>query len=502
VARRIILEKPESRFDSTKEYTFRNSLYHDVAYAMLPRAYRVSHHQQAAKWFSGVTTTYPDALGLLAEHYNQAEQPLDAVKSYTAAAEYHYQRGQLVETLTLIENGLKSGGKLPREIALPYASHLWLLKGRVAHTRRRYSEATADSQTALMLMNELPDDQLVSERVQASVTLGNAYSSLGNYEDALEALTRSYQLINDVSDPSQQAAVLRAFGGLFWARGSLQEAELYQRRALMSAEASGDVRSQAATNAILGRIFTDKGLLGDALATFESVYETNKATESLLYQTSDLRHLANIHRLLFDYETAQSLLDEATALTERLNYVSPLIHMTQGLVSIGVGEPEKGIVFLRAAMANEYYNTYDRYNVHLSFLRGLATTGHWEECVTEGQMFVESVEKHTPVLYGRGLLWMGLAQHALGSPEGQRTLHWAMDNEQTYGGRDLWMCHYALHLAAEDETIALEHQQASMLALAERSQGLRNRKALRARATDPTLARQVFAVWAGVPNSQ
>jgi predicted ATPase/class 3 adenylate cyclase len=495
VTRGIITQRAESRFDGTREYQFRNSLYHDVAYTMLPRAFRVSNHQQVTRWLTSITETYPEALGLLAYHHSQAEHPLEAVRSYLAAASYQYEQAQMSETINLIENGLKLGGELTREQALPYASRLWLLKGQVAYTRRRYSEAMADSKTALMLMNELSPGTLISERVKASVTLGNTYTSMGHYENALEALTASYQLVDDVNDPVEQAAVLRAFGQLFWARGNLHEAELYQRRALSSAEQSQDDREIAAAGSMLGLILIDVGKFAQALPLLERVYQINKNNNAILPQIGDLRLLATFYRFTFAYQLAQQAVNQAQDLSQHIKFNSPLLQMTQGLVSIGLGEVDKGLVLLRASMTTDYHNTHDRYNVHLSFLRGLAQAKRADECLTEGETFIGSVQQYTPVLYGRGLLWIGMAQYQLGQPQAVKTLRWALDNEITYGGRDTWMCHYAISLATPNRTEALHHRQQARRILQQQAEALAYRPHFANLLSDPALADAIFAGW-------
>ncbi len=497
VARGLIVEKPESRFAGTHEYRFRNTLYHEVAYEMLTRAARTDYHRQVAAWLNERVWDTPDLLDTLAEHYVSAGEHERALETYVAAVEAQMDRGQLSEALNLVETGLASARTVPREAALPLVSRLWMLQARLLHARRRYSEATATSQTALMLMGELPEDTLIEERVTAATTLGNAHCSLGNYEEALEALTQAYQYFDSTGKDTLQSMVLRAFGQLFWVRGSLEEAALYEGRALRFAQEGS--REKAAVLSMLGRIARDKGDMVVALRNFESVLRLNRAKENLSYLVMDLRDLAEIYRNLFDYKRALAALDEAEKMRERIHHEEPLLDVNRGLCMIGLGKHRAGLKLVRQAAARDYPNAYDRNVVQLLLLHALSLTGHDDECVQLAESFSKVAQQHNPVLYGRGLLWQGLSMHKLGAPNALRTLGWALDNEQSYGGRDVWMCHYALSLAHKDSAKAQEHAEKAKRLLAALAANLHTYPELRKNLLRQDPTRVLFNRWIDPP---
>jgi predicted ATPase len=458
VIRGIVVELPRSVFDQNREYTFRNTLYHEVAYSMLPRTHRTTYHRQAAAWMANQPEIKPEVLGLLAGHYMNAEQPLDALRTYTEAAEHQLARGQLTETIAMVESGLAAVREINvREDALPYVSRLWLVQARAAHSRRNYSEATAASTTALMLLDELPNETMCGERVLASVTLGNAHTSLGNYYQAQEALTQAEAYLTD--DPTQQGWVQRAFGLLFWSRGNLTKAEASAQQALVAAEVNGETREVAAALSMLGRVALDRGDFSSALDYMEQVLAMNRETGNILYQVVDMHLIAAAHRLLFAYDRAMAILGEAQQLADRINYDTALLRANQGLTLIGQGAREAGLSLLRAADTDNHLNTHDHYEVKLALLRGLAQCGHNEACLTLGQTFIDQkLQSYSRVLYGRGLLWYGVAQRNLGVRSAAETLRAALENEIRYGGRDVWLCYYALSLALP--AAAAEHHRA------------------------------------------
>ena len=490
VARGIIVEQNESRFEGDREFRFRNTLYYEVAYSMLTRPYRVKYHGQTAEWLAVRAWSNPEILDLLADQYFHCGRLEEALATYSAAAEVQLERGLVAETLKLVESGLQAASTVPREVALPFVSKLWLLQGRASHSRRRYEEATAASQTAMMLMNELPPEDMKSERVLAGVTLGNAHASLGNYKESLEALQEAYDQLDESSSADLQASVLRAYGRLFWSRGNLDEAHLYQLRALLTAEESENEREVASVLSMLGRIAIDQGSFSVALSHYDRVLKINTESENYLYKVMDVGMISMIHMLLFDYEGALALLDEADKLQAQLKHDDPILLTNRALCLIGIGEKERGLSLLRESSTRDYLNIYDYHEVQLAFLRGLALTGHYAECQQRALSFTNTAQDHNPILYGRGLAKLGLDE-----VDATSILIHALDNEGVYGGRDLWMCHYALSIALSGTPEGTAHQYKAEDTLQKIAESLRDYPILKDTVAHLANPQQLFAGW-------
>ncbi len=172
--RGIVLHSVESSLEGQAEYRFRHPLYNEVAYAMLTRIDREAYHQRIAEWIASHVLDRPDLLGVLAEHLVQAQKREQALSVFLVAAEDRLQRGLASDTLKLIEGGLASARDVPRAVALPLVSQLWMRQGQALMMLGRYAEASAAGQTALMLMDELPADTLVEERERARQVLDDA----------------------------------------------------------------------------------------------------------------------------------------------------------------------------------------------------------------------------------------------------------------------------------------------------------------------------------------
>lgn len=440
--RGIIVRQPQTSFKDEREYTFRHTLYPEVAYLMLTRPVREAYHRDVAAWLAARIANHPDYLGMLADHYHKGQQPQEALTTYLTGARDCYRRGLLRETLDMIERGQAAANeKVPREIALPMVSQLWMLQGQTLEALDRYEESSAASQSALMLMDELPPTDMVEERVIAARTLGSAQMHLARYDEAFRALNHAHSLLPK-ENTRQHAAILRAFGLLCYTQGQLNESWTFGEQALKLAQ-GGDPREYASVIALLGMVALDRGFFAPALEYAEQVLAINRQQGNLYYQILDLRQIASLYRCLFDYERSLALCAEADALQTRIRYQDPLLKTNRALNLIALGQP--GLHLLREAAGGTYQNVQTGWRVQLALVNGLGLVGEYELCRAGAAALAEITRGQNNVIYGRALLWLGTALRHLNETEtAWTTLLSALENELAFGGRDLWLCYHAL----------------------------------------------------------
>ncbi|MAS37565.1 MAG: hypothetical protein CL610_26450 [Anaerolineaceae bacterium] len=452
-ARGIIVQVPESDFERELEFQFRHTLYREVVYSMLTRQNREIYHRNIAAWLEERVATRPEYLETLADHYHHSRQNRDALVTYVSAAKDRFQRGLLEETLSMIEKGLDAAREVPREIALEMVGTLWMLQGQVLDSLDRYEESSASSQTALMLMGEMPEGAMVEEKLTAARTLGIAHLNLGRYDEAFDALNRANSMLPK-DNVRLHAAILRTFGMLFRARGQLNESMVYEQEAFTLAQQAGDQREMARVLSVLSTVALDRGDFATALSYCERVLDTNRKDDNTYYQILDLRQMATIYRSLFAYERALELCDEAEPLQERIRYRDPLLHINRALCLISLGQTDNGMRLLRDMAANERPNPMVDQRIQLALVIGLAMVGDYEQCLHRARSLVHDSQEHNLILYGRGLLWQGIAENSLKQGQPLDTLNQALDYELTYGGRYAWLCYYSLGTATPQQDAA------------------------------------------------
>jgi hypothetical protein len=454
-ARGIIVQRHESSFEGEREYYFRHTLYREVAYAMLTRPNREAYHRQAAAWLAERVRGWPDYLALLADHYLKGQQHHEALTTYLRAAEDRHARGLLDEALKLVDGGLNAAREIPREIALPLVSRLWLTQGMVLNALDRYDEASAASQTALMLMDELPSHHMREERVTAASTLASAYISLGRYEEAEARLTAVRDLLPG-DNLRQQAALLRTFATLYLVQGKLDEGFSYAQQALLLAEQGQHHREITQIMATLSMISLERGDFAAALYYTGRMTDRNRADGNQYYQILDLRQFAYICANLLAYPQALALCDEAAEFMARIRYDDPVVRAVRGVCLAALGQVNEGLALLQEAAAYRHQNARTGLLLGLAQVQALLLAGEFTACEARAAALAAETQGRNNVFYARSLLWLGWAQHELGDAHAATTLHQALENELVYGGRDVWLCYYALARASSDPAAA-EH---------------------------------------------
>ena len=462
--RGIIVQHGESSFDQDHEYSFRHILYREAAYSMLTRPNRKTYHHHIARWLEEQVITRPDYLEMLAEHYLKADQMQDALVTYLHSAENLFQYGLLPKTLRVIESGWDVARSVPREIAIPIVSKLWLLRGRTLEELHEYQEACAASQTALMLLEELPLEEMLEERVLASLTLSNSQTHLGQYDEALQALKSGHSLLPK-ENVSLHAAVLRSFGILYRAQGQINESLAYQQQAFTLAEESGDPREIARILAMLADISLERGDFATSLAYIQRALTINRESGNIYRQILDLRHVATIYRCLFAYDLALQVCTEAGQLQDYIHYQDALLGVNQGLCLLHKGETDTGMEIITQANHRDYQNVYTYQRVKLAYLESLILTRQYKPCHDVALTLHDLFRKRNPIHYGRFLLWLGIAKHHLGDHSGHNLLQDALHHELDYGGRDAWMCYYMLSMTAPTPQSQADYRQKALTIL-------------------------------------
>jgi hypothetical protein len=137
-----------------------------------------------------------------------------------------------------------------------------------------------------------------------------------------------------------------------------------------------------------------------------------------------------------------------------------------------MGRADEGLKLLRDASTSEIRDAHVSQQVTLALIHGLALTGNFAECRDRALRFVTEAYQHSPILYGRGLLWLGMAQHALGEATAQQTLQQALQHENDFGGRDLWLCYYTLGTTSDSSQHASEYYAKATTILRQRAESL------------------------------
>ena len=490
-ARSIIIQNPDSIFENDVQYSFRHSLYRDVAYDMIPRAKREQFHQRVANWLLERIADKPEFYAMLGDQFEAGGMHHAALFTYLEAVQNRMNRGLYIDTLVLIDQGLAMASKVPRDVALPVVSQLWTIRSQTLNSLARYGEASAASQSALRLLGELPEDQLIDARVQAARMLGMAYGRMGQHEFAFEALQQAFERLPK-QDISGMASVLRSFGALCFDRGQLSEAMAYQQRALPYAQKTGELQQVNATLNELGIIYLERGHLADALSHFEQVLETNYARDYVHYQLADLRNIGRVYQAMQLHERALTIFEEARQFQQILGYEDILLTTYRALGLIEMGKKAEGAAILDALDTSNLRDFYKQNLVEMVFLRSLNMLGKYEECRERSQRFIEQMKAVNPLLAARALRHLATARYHLGQDGHIEMLQESLQQERLLGGCEIWACCAELARQVPDATLARDLNRQAAAQLREIGEGFAQRPDLQYAFHNSPSARKTF----------
>lgn len=469
VMRGIIIEESASNFGGEKQYIFRHTLYREVAYEMIPRQKREQYHSRMALWLldhiAGKEQLYP----LLAEQFQESSDYAAALYSYMEAVQVYVKRDQHQDALKLIDTSLGIANRVPRNDALPIVSKLWTYRGETLLEVGRYEEASAASQSALMLLQELPPDQLVTIRIQAERVLGLANMRLGRYNDAFDALTRAHNLL-PYNASGQISSVLSAFGRLLYYRGRLEDSDAYQKRAYESALKADNNLLIAESLAEIAIIELERGQLASGLKRFEQALLSHRKAGLIGQQAKDLFQMGMIHLSMLDYGKAYEYFSDASHLNKIVGQKNVLIQAHQALSLIHLGRQTQGKGLLLDAVQVNQQDVDIQRRLQLTYIMALLALGDYVQAREQAMTLVQQTSDNL-LIQARAKRMLGIASHELNtSTDVFELLQSALDTEITEGGRDIWLCHYFMADYLMDDDKAEEHYQKAFDLILERAE--------------------------------
>jgi class 3 adenylate cyclase/tetratricopeptide (TPR) repeat protein len=491
VLRGIIVERPFSEFDDQLEYSFRHTLYRDVAYEMLPPRQRETYHALMADWLleriAGKNQFYP----LLAEQFLSGGQPGAALYSYLEAVNARIETDHLADAIALIDKSLAIANKVPREEALPVVSKLWASRGQVLIDLGRYDEASAASQSALMLLKEIPNQQLTETRIKAERSLGLSYISQGRYNDAYDALTRAHNLLSTRAT-AQISSVLRSFGVLLFYQGRLDDSQAYQKRAYNNAITAQDNRYLIDSLQQLGAIDIEKGNIADALDCYDQTLLLSRQHGYLAHEALDLRYMGIIHLVLLQPATAYEYFTNAVELHQETGQRDVMLQAYRALALIRIGRTTEGKALLLNAIETGERDIFVQQQLQLLYIQGLVGLHDYVKCREQALAFVEHSKNSNGLLWAKGLRWLGISMYKMVDLHAETTLKQALEAEKAHGGLDVWWCHYWLAKCSDNAAERLEQYKLAETAIRTRLDNLTHRRELHDALEKHPIVQEIF----------
>jgi class 3 adenylate cyclase/predicted ATPase/ABC-type lipoprotein export system ATPase subunit len=367
-------------FSAVETYTFKHALVQETAYASMLRSERLPLHRRIAETL--------------------ASKFVDVAEGAPEVVAYHYTQA--------------------REIT-PAISY-WLKAGRQASRRSAFIEATTHIQTALRLLEELPQDRTRLElELQLQQSLANAFIAAKGFAAAetIVAFNRALVLCKELGSASQIFAILNGLVGAHLMGGEIQKARAVAQDLLALARESNDTtgllmghRVLGMSLFMLGELTQSKRELRDAMA----LYDPEQHAPLALVFAHDFKATAQVYLgvvTALSGEAEAGIAHARAALTyaEDLRHAHSICYVLPFLAGTYViaGDPQAAIPITDRAIAQSKEHGFPQWVGGALMLRGWAhlDLGKLELGLEDARNSISELQK------AGTLIWMQFSHYLL-----------------------------------------------------------------------------------------
>jgi tetratricopeptide (TPR) repeat protein len=202
--------------------------------------------------------------------------------------------------------------------------------------------------------------------------LANAYESKGDYPKALECLNNTYEFVKSKNDPSSELTFNQHMGLVYLRIKQPTKARPYFERNLLYLRKIKNYRNEAVSLTNIGHTFNEEKNFEKALEYYEKALELDKTNGITADRHNRLMNVANARKELKAAAKAETLLDTARAMAEKMEDAEALLRINNSLAKLHLEEKnyEKALPIL--LQSKELCKTQKRRENLLDVYRGLA----------------------------------------------------------------------------------------------------------------------------------
>jgi predicted ATPase/class 3 adenylate cyclase len=373
----LILRSEQSAIEM---YTFKHALVQDTAYASMLRSERQPLHARIARTLS---TKF-----------------IDVAEGSPEIVAYHYTQAREIKP----------------------AIQFWLKAGQQASKRSAFMEAITHFQTALKLLDDLPEDKERFElELQIQQSLANASIAAKGFgaEETMLALNRALTLCEKLGDSPQVFPVLNGLVGVHLLRGEFQQAVRVAEDLLSLAGRRNDTTALLMGHRVLGMALFVLGQLDAAKRELKSaieLYDPARHAPLALVFSQDFKATAQAYLgltsiLLGDNEAGLAHSHAAAKSAEELRHRHSICYVLSFLAGayLVAGNPQAAYPIAERNIANSNEYGFPEWSAGSLMLQGWARMDLGE--IESGLIDIKtSIDR----LRATGnVIWMQFAQYLL-----------------------------------------------------------------------------------------
>jgi len=222
--------------------------------------------------------------------------------------------------------------------------------------------------------------------------MGCVYHELADYENALSALQKSYQILKTLAPRSRTAAInLQNLGATYSALSNFEEAEKLLEESLAIANELDDQEVYIAAQIILGDVCITLGKLDKAEAAFDSAQARSAQQSLAVYEIGATLGLGNVYFEQTNYRQAARLHAKASSLAssigDQLNRGVSLLKLSKDELALEQYQEAIEHAETALAIAAQTERTRLQYEAHQALAEAYKSRGDYESTVFHLEAF-------------------------------------------------------------------------------------------------------------------
>ena len=399
----LIYTRDTPTFTGIKEFAFKQTILHDVTYARVLRDRRRRYHHQVAEWLVRRSRKRAEEhAGLIATHYEQANEATTAAEWYGRAGQQAQDTNAYAAAVAFYQKALQLLPEQSRDY-LPQYIRLHDGLGQVLRRQAKYQEALENFQAMLSAAKQADDP---FEQAQALVNIGTLKEVQGEYRAAL-ALTEQAETLIQSLDPIPLNWLARLQTQLAWMNIRVGESDLaltLAQKSLQLAEESDSELEMSRSLNVLGALYSLKGQYQEAMVYYEQSLLLDRKLGNRYNEAVKLNNMGEDARLQGDYLQAAALYLDALAIAKEVGdrdgefvYLSNL-----GGAQVGLGDHEAAVATLQQVIETSGENGLILDETYQFLAQAHLALGHLQEALTAAQwsLAIADTAQHSETMGG------------------------------------------------------------------------------------------------------
>lgn len=345
-ARGLIVENERSAFAGAREYLFQHALLRDAAYETVLLKRRRQYHAQVARWLEARGgERLREHAGLIAEHYEHAGEPAQAVVWLHRAGEQALQARAFPEGCAALERAL---ALLPADEQVMRTALLVRL-GEAANLQGNYRQAIERLQAGLALARARGD---IPTAARALCWLSTATQLQGAYADAFRLAEEALACARQAGDRVASALALYNLGASAFEQSDFSAAVAHSTAALELYREIGDAWGVAQCLTTLMGEAISRGDYPTAVRYVGECLNIERAAGDRMGTAQSLANLGWILMLSGDHQSGARYTAEALTLARELGIRSYVAYdmANLGYAAAGMNDAVAAARHYRAAL--------------------------------------------------------------------------------------------------------------------------------------------------------